>query len=121
MAKIQLKVSQSTKDKLSRFDGLLIGLPVYERQQWRNKVAQRLRAAAAKFGGVSVSGGAHEKEWDLEFANWLDNAYGIVSDRVEVVAKKGAGAASALGFSLWPLAAVGVVAYLLLGQRSRAV
>lgn len=115
-AMVRVNVSPKTRAKLQRFGEALKRLPESERDAWRNQLQQQLlkAAQAASAAGLVVVGAEGETEWDLQLANWLDGSYTIVAERVEAVGKKVADGVSIAGMSLWPLAAVGVVAYLLM-------
>lgn len=115
------QMSTANTQRLRKLRAKIAKLPVAEQTLWQQRVKSQLRAGPA----VGADDGDHPapdinlqfKEWDLELANWLDGAYGIVSDRVAEVARKGADAASEAGFSLWPLVAAAAVLFYLSKNR----
>ncbi len=102
------KLRIGTKRRLKRVRTMIERLPVNERPLWRKRLAARMKQPAV----INVVGDTavpeSQSEWDLQFANWLDRVYGIVSDRATEVRKDAFAATSDLGISLMPLAVVAV-------------
>jgi hypothetical protein len=106
-----MRLSARTKAKLARLRKQVARLPVREQPLWRRRIDTRLKAPPALVVSGPGDVAQPDPEWDLQVANWLDNAYNIVSDRATQVRKDSFGAISDAGFSLWPVAiVVGIVA-----------
>lgn len=105
-----MKVSPKNAQRIARLRKQIERLPLRERPLWRKRLQLKLDAPPAIVVRGVGEGATPEsqKEWDLQIANWLDNAYGIVSDRVKQVGTGIADTAKSAGFSLWPLAIAAV-------------
>jgi hypothetical protein len=111
-----MKLSLRTRQKLARLRKQVARLPVREQPLWRRRIDAQLKAPPALVVRGDGQTAAPDPEWDLTVANWLDNAYGIVSDRATQVRKDSFGAISDAGISLWPVAiVVGIVALSYIG------
>lgn len=106
-----MRLSARTRQKLTRLRRQVARLPLREQPLWRRRIETRLKAPPALIVSGDGETAAPDPEWDLTVANWLDNAYTIVSDRASQVRKDSLSAISDAGFSLWPIAiVVGIVA-----------
>lgn len=111
-----MKLSLRTKQKLARLRKQVARLPLREQPLWRRRIDAKLKAPPALVVQGSGETAQPDPEWDLVVANWLDNAYTIVSDRASQVRKDSLEAVRDAGFSLWPVAiVVGIVALSYIG------
>jgi len=115
-----MKLSARSRQKLARLRKAVARLPVREQPLWRRRISAKVLAPPALV--VQGDGEAQpDPEWDLMVANWLDNAYTIVSDRANEVRKGSIDAVKDAGFALWPLAlVVGVFAIYTFSARRPA-
>lgn len=105
-----MRVSKRNAQRVTRLRRMIERLPMAERPLWRRRLQQKLAAPPALVvrGVGEATTPETQKEWDLQIANWLDNAYGIVSERVKQVGTGVADTVRAAGFNLWPLAIAAV-------------
>ncbi len=131
MATILVKLEPSNSARLKKLQALIRKLPALEQRLWKGRIVAKLKSGPTPvIGDVNSSEWGTTKpaapggDWDLELANWLDGTTEIVWERVQKVGTTARDAvtstASAVGFSLWPLAIAAAVVMYTFASAKRA-
>lgn len=136
-AMVLVKLEPSNAARFRKLKAAVAKLPMLEQRLWKARIVAKLKSgptpvigdATGEWGTTSPA--QPEGEWDLEVANFLDDAYTAVADRVEELYAKGkqglenlgksAGKiASDVGFGVWPIAIAAALVLYAFASAKRA-